>query len=79
LDLSARQLEHARELTREAGVEFPLVCASAERTLADASFDIVFCDYGAMTFADPYRTVPEAFRVLRSGGLLAFFGERSDP
>jgi SAM-dependent methyltransferase len=25
-----------------------------------------------MTFADPYRTVPEAARILRSGGLLAF-------
>jgi SAM-dependent methyltransferase len=50
LDLSERQLEHARELMLEAAVEFPLVCASAERTpFADASFDIVFCDYGAGT------------------------------
>jgi SAM-dependent methyltransferase len=32
----------------------------------------VFCDHGAMTFADPYRTVPEAARLLRSGGLFAF-------
>ena len=73
LDLSERQLEHARELMREAKVEFPLVCASAERTpFPDASFDVVFCDYGAMTFADPYRAVPEVARVLRSGGLLAF-------
>jgi SAM-dependent methyltransferase len=73
LDLSERQLEHARGLMREAAVEFPLVCASAEQTpFADASFDVVFCDYGAMTFADPYVTVPEAARILRSGGLLAF-------
>ena len=35
-------------------------------------FDIVFCDHGAMTFADPYRTVPEAARLLRPGGLFAF-------
>ena len=57
----------------EAGVDFPLVHASAEAVpLADRSFDIVFCDHGAMTFADPYRTVPEASRLLRSGGLLAF-------
>ena len=40
--------------------------------LPDASFDIVFCDHGAMTFADPYRTVPEASRLLRPGGLFAF-------
>jgi SAM-dependent methyltransferase len=73
MDLSERQLEHARRSMSEAGVEFPLVCASAERTpFADASFDVVFCDYGAMTFADPHRTVPEAARVLRFGGLLAF-------
>jgi SAM-dependent methyltransferase len=73
LDLSMRQLEHARELMAAAGVEFPLVHASAEATpFADASFDIVFCDHGAMSFADPYATVPEAARLLRPGGLLAF-------
>jgi len=73
LDLSARQLEHARRLMAEAGVDFPLVHASAESVpLPDASFDIVFCDHGAMTFADPYHTVPEAARLLRPGGLLAF-------
>lgn len=73
LDLSERQLAHARTLMTEAGVEFPLVHASAESIpFPDASFDIVFCDYGAMTFADPYLTVPEVARVLRPGGLFAF-------
>ncbi|HEY1776100.1 MAG TPA: class I SAM-dependent methyltransferase [Solirubrobacteraceae bacterium] len=73
LDNSARQLEHARELMSAARLDFPLVHASAEATaLAAASFDIVFCDHGAMTFADPYRTVPEVARLLRPGGLLAF-------
>jgi len=73
LDLSARQLEHARRLMAEAGVDFPLVLGSAEAVpLPDAAFDIVFCDHGAMTFADPYRTVPEAARLLRPGGLFAF-------
>ena len=57
----------------EAGVDFPLVHASAEAVpLPDASFDIVFCDHGAMSFADPYRTVPEVARLLRPGGLFAF-------
>jgi SAM-dependent methyltransferase len=73
LDNSAHQLEHARALMRDAGVDFPLVHASAEATpLASESFDIVFCDHGAMTFCDPYLTVPEAARLLRPGGLLAF-------
>jgi len=73
IDLSERQLEHARRLVDAAGVEVELVHASAESVpLPDASFDIVFCDHGAMTFADPYRTVPEAARLLRPGGLFAF-------
>lgn len=73
LDLSLNQLRHARELMDRTGVRAPLVSADAERTpFADASFDVVMCDHGAMTFADPYRTVPEVSRVLRPGGLLAF-------
>jgi SAM-dependent methyltransferase len=73
IDLSDRQLAHARRAMAEAGVDFPLIHASAERVpLPDASFDIVFCDHGAMTFADPYKTVPEAARLLRPGGLFAF-------
>ncbi len=73
LDLSSRQLEHARRLMAEEGVDFPLVEASAEDVpLPDASFDSVFCDWGAMTFCDPLRTVPEAARLLRPGGLFAF-------
>jgi SAM-dependent methyltransferase len=73
LDNSARQLEHARELTAEAGVDLPLVHAEAEATpFDDASFDVVFCDHGAMTFADPLLVVPEVARLLRGGGLFAF-------
>src|ERR1051326_7745820 len=73
LDFSSQQLQHARRLMEEAGVDFPLIEASAEDVpLPDTSFDIVFCDWGAMTFCDPERTVPEAARLLRLGGLFAF-------
>ena len=75
LDLSEKQLEHARKLMIDADVDFPILHASAEEVpLPDESFDIVFCDYGAMTFGDPYATVPEAARLLRPGGLLLLHG-----
>jgi SAM-dependent methyltransferase len=73
LDNSARQLEHARRRLAAEGLEFPLVHASAEEMpLPDESFDVVFCNHGALSWADPYRVVPEAARLLRAGGLLAF-------
>jgi ubiquinone/menaquinone biosynthesis C-methylase UbiE len=75
LDNSAVRLERAREANAAAGVEFPLVHASAEALPLDAgSFDIVMADWGAPTFADPYLYVPEVARVLRPGGLFAFSG-----
>lgn len=73
VDVSPRQLEHARRLQAETGIDFPLVEADAENVpLPDESFDVVFCDHGGMTWADPFRTVPEAARLLRPRGLLAF-------
>jgi SAM-dependent methyltransferase len=73
LDNSERQLEHARTAMAQAAVEFPLVHAAAQAVpLSDESFDVVFCDHGALSWSDPYTTVPEAARVLRIGGLLAF-------
>src|SRR5262245_56640691 len=71
--LSPTQLGHARRLMAESGVDFPLIEASAEAVpLPGASFDIVFCDYGATLFCDPYLFVPEVARLLRPGGLFAF-------
>ena len=73
LDLSLNQLRYAAGLVARAGLRVPLVNADAERTpFVDETFDVVMCDHGAMTFADPYRTVPEVARVLRPGGLFAF-------
>jgi SAM-dependent methyltransferase len=75
VDNSVRQLEHARAALEAAGLDFPLVHAPAEDVpLPDGSFEIVFADHGANRFADPYRWVPEAARLLRPGGLLAFSG-----
>lgn len=69
IDLSTRQLRHARR----AGPDLALVQGSAEQLpFAADSFDLVFCDHGAMGFADPLRTVPEVARVLRPEGRFAF-------
>jgi ubiquinone/menaquinone biosynthesis C-methylase UbiE len=40
--------------------------------LPDASFDLVFSEYGASIWADPYKWIPEAARLLRPGGELFF-------
>ena len=73
LDLSENQLETARELQREHGIEFPLIHASAEDPpLPDESFDLVFSEYGAAIWCDPYVWIPQAHRLLKPGGLLVF-------
>jgi SAM-dependent methyltransferase len=73
LDLSEEQLATARELQAEHGIEFPLIHASAEAPpLPDASFDVVFSEYGAAIWCDPYVWIPEAHRLLRPGGRLIF-------
>jgi SAM-dependent methyltransferase len=73
LDNSERQLEHAKKNVASAGARVTLVHAAAEEVpLPDASFDLVFCDHGAMSFADPHRSVPEVARLLRPSGIFAF-------
>ena len=63
------QLETARRLQGETGIEFPLLEASAEDVpLPDASFDLAVSEYGASLWCDPERWVPEAARLLRPGG-----------
>jgi SAM-dependent methyltransferase len=73
MDFSSRQLAHADRFVRANEIDVPLIMADGERLpFKDSSFDVVFCDYGVMTFADPYATVPEVARVLRSDGRFAF-------
>jgi SAM-dependent methyltransferase len=73
IDNSPRQLETARRLQREHGLDFPLHLGNAERTpFADASFDIAISEYGAAIWCDPYIWIPEAARLLRPGGELIF-------
>lgn len=73
IDISERQLEHARRLLATKGVDARLVPGSAENLPFEAqTFDLIISDHGAMSWADPARTVPEAARVLRPGGTLIF-------
>lgn len=73
LDLSGTQLDLARKHLSDRGVGALLVQGSAEELPFRAeSFDLVMCDHGALSFAEPGAAVPEIARVLRPGGRLAF-------
>ena len=73
VDPTPAQLETARRMQAEFGLEFPLVEAFGEDVpLPDASFDLVHSEYGASIWADPYEWIPEAARLLRPGGRLVF-------
>ena len=50
-----------------------LLEANAESVpLDDAQFDVAISEYGASIWCDPTRWIPEASRLLRSGGELVF-------
>jgi SAM-dependent methyltransferase len=69
LDLSRAQLRHARA----AQPALPLVLADGERLpFAAASFDVVFCDHGALSFCEPDVIVAECARIISADGILAF-------
>jgi SAM-dependent methyltransferase len=73
IDNSEAQLQTARRLQREHGLEFPLIHGNAEDVPApDASFDLAISEYGASIWCDPYRWIPEAARLLRPAGHLVF-------
>ncbi|MGI8523850.1 MAG: class I SAM-dependent methyltransferase [Nocardioides sp.] len=74
LDLSMRQLQHSRRIDDESGLAVPAVLGTAtELPFRDASFDVVFCSFGALQFvAELGQAVAETARVLRPGGRFAF-------
>jgi SAM-dependent methyltransferase len=73
VDPTPAQLETARRMQVETGIEFPLVEAAAEAVpLPDDSFDLAVSEYGASLWAVPERWVAEAARLLRPGGRLVF-------
>jgi SAM-dependent methyltransferase len=73
VDNSPKQLETAARYQAEFGLEFPLLLGNAETLpFADSSFELAISEYGACLWADPYRWIPEAARILRPGGQLIF-------
>lgn len=73
VDISASQLDTARAMQAEFGLDFPLVRGDAEQVpREDGAFDLAISEYGASLWCDPYRWIPEAARLLRPGGHLVF-------
>lgn len=71
LDLSEVQLAAAARARGAA--RYRLVQGAAEHLpFAAESFDLVFCDFGGLSWAPPHLAVPQAARVLRPGGRLVF-------
>jgi SAM-dependent methyltransferase len=73
IDITPAQLETARRLQQEHSLHFPLHEGNAEATpFADESADLVISEYGASIWCDPHKWIPEAHRLLHSGGYLRF-------
>ncbi len=73
VDPTPAQLDTARRMMERTGIAFPLVEAPAERVpLPDRTFDLAISEFGASLWADPALWLPEAARLLRTGGRLVF-------
>jgi SAM-dependent methyltransferase len=78
VDPTPGQLQIARRCQGQYGLSFPLVRAAGEQVpLRSGSFDLAISEYGAAIWADPYRWIPEAARLLRDDGELVFLGNSS--
>ena len=76
IDNSEAQLATARRLADEHGMaDIQWVHGNAESVdQPDESFDFAVSEYGAAIWCDPDVWLPEAHRLLRPGGELAFLG-----
>lgn len=75
IDNSIEQLRTAQRLSHQHEVDLELIHGNAEAVpKPDQSFDFAISEYGAAIWADPYRWIPEAHRLLRPGGTLVFLG-----
>jgi len=73
VDISHEQLMTARRMQTEVGPAFPLVQGDGESIpLAGGQYDLVVSEHGAAAWCDPEKWLPEAARLLRPGGRLAF-------
>ncbi|GAB3380795.1 class I SAM-dependent methyltransferase [Lysobacter fragariae] len=70
-DLNAPMLEHAARIGTSRPVEWRPADAQ-QLPFADATFDVVVCQFGVMFFPDKPKAFAEALRVLRPGGSLLF-------
>lgn len=73
IDPTPNQLITARRLQKQYGLDIDIREGHAEHLpFADETFDFAISEYGACLWADPYLWIPEAARVLKPGGKLAF-------
>ena len=73
IDPTPNQLATARRLQVEHKLDFVIEEGFAESVpYSDESFDFAISEYGAALWADPYRWIPEAARLLKPGGELVF-------
>ncbi|QBI52015.1 class I SAM-dependent methyltransferase [Streptomonospora litoralis] len=74
IDVSRRQLQHARRIDEETGLRVPATQADVQRLpFASGAFDLVCSAFGGLPFVpDARAALAEAARVLRPGGRLVF-------
>lgn len=75
-DISQRQLENARRISDQWGLEIEYICDDTARlsTFRDGTFDLVYTSNGTLTWIDDLRGMYRNIeRVLRQGGYSAMY------